>query len=256
YASTATAITPAPSFDQSTVAVPPIARYPPRQPPSHRPPEFRKSQLHRQYTSILRSTPLMLIFQHNNLKANEWMAIRRELAQALQKTDETELAAGRRDSGLSSSNIKLQTIQVSIFEAAMRVVEAWDPVKPARALSDAADIPSSLPSDPATQPSTEPTDPPFTHALSRAAYEAGLSRKFRHELAPLLNGPVALLTFPAVAPAHLKAVLSILAPKGPAFPAPTRRASPGYHDAAVQMGLQKLVLLGARIEGKVFDFEK
>lgn len=206
----------------------------------------------------------MLIFQHNNLKANEWMGIRRELAQALQKTDETELAAGRSASGLSSSNIKLQTIQVSIFEAAMRVVEAWDPVKPGHAQSDAAGCPPPLPSDPATQSSTDavanatpaPADPSFTHALSRAAYEAGLPRKFRHELAPLLNGPVALLTFPAVAPAHLKAALSILAPKAPAFPAPTRRASPGYHDAAVQAGLQKLVLLGARIEGKVFDFEK
>lgn len=188
------------------------------------------------------------------------MGIRRELAQALQKTDETELAAGRSTSGLSSSSIKLQTIQVSIFEAAMRVVEAWDPGK----RSDAAGGAPPLPSDPATQSSTDaipnatptPADPSFTHALSGAAYEAGLSRKFRHELAPLLNGPVALLTFPAVAPAHLKAALSILAPKAPAFPAPTRRASSGYHDAAVQAGLQKLVLLGARIEGKVFDFEK
>ncbi|KAL9608828.1 MAG: hypothetical protein Q9167_006363, partial [Letrouitia subvulpina] len=265
YASTASAITPAPSFDQSTVSVPPIARYPPSQPPSHRPPEFRKSQLHRQYTSILRSTPLMLIFQHNNLKANEWMAIRRELAQALHKTDETELAAGRStESGFSSHNIKLQTIQVSIFEAAMRVVEAWDPkLAPSDAAAAGITLPP-FPSDPATQSSTDavtnatpsPADPSFTHALSRAAYEAGLKHKFRHELAPLLNGPVALLTFPTVAPAHLKAALSILAPKAPAFPAPTRRANPGYYDAAVQTGLQKLMLLGARIEGKVFDFEK
>lgn len=39
------------------------------------------------------------------------------------------------------------------------------------------------------------------------------------------------------------------------FPAPTRRANPGYHDASVQQGLQKLMLLGARVEGRVFDNE-
>ena len=53
----------------------------------------------------------------------------------------------------------------------------------------------------------------------------------------------------------MRAALSILSPKAPTFAAPTRRANPGYHDASVQAGLQKLLLLGARVEGRVFDTE-
>ena len=53
----------------------------------------------------------------------------------------------------------------------------------------------------------------------------------------------------------MRAALSILAPKAPTFAAPTRRANPGYYDASVQHGLQKLMLLGARVEGRVFDRE-
>lgn len=64
-----------------------------------------------------------------------------------------------------------------------------------------------------------------------------------------------LMTFPNVSPQHMKAALSILAPGAPDFPAPTRRANPGYYDIVVQSGLQKLLLLGARVEGKVFDVE-
>jgi large subunit ribosomal protein L10 len=44
-----------------------------------------------------------------------------------------------------------------------------------------------------------------------------------------------------------------LAPSAPAFPPPTRKANPGWHEPAVQSGMQKLLLLGARVEGKVFD---
>jgi len=74
-------------------------------------------------------------------------------------------------------------------------------------------------------------------------------------LTTLLAGPVALLTFPTVTPQHVKAALQILSPKAPIFPAPTRRANPGYWDPGVQVGLQKLMLLGARIDGQVFDTE-
>ncbi|KAG7006690.1 hypothetical protein G7Y79_00013g034620 [Physcia stellaris] len=56
-------------------------------------------------------------------------------------------------------------------------------------------------------------------------------------------------------PAHLSAALRILAPKAPSFPAPTRRQNPGYYELATQAGLQKLMLLGARVEGRVFDGE-
>ncbi|KAJ4307365.1 hypothetical protein N0V94_009749, partial [Neodidymelliopsis sp. IMI 364377] len=34
-----------------------------------------------------------------------------------------------------------------------------------------------------------------------------------------------------------------------------RKANPDYYEPAVQTGLQKLMLLGARVEGKVFDVE-
>ncbi|MCJ1479595.1 hypothetical protein MMC13_008281 [Lambiella insularis] len=246
------AIAPAPSIEQMTTSIPPIARYPSTQPPSHRPPEFRKSQLHRQYTSLLRSTPLMLLFQHNNLKAVEWMGIRRELAFALRKVDESRNTAASSAEELADG-VKVQIIQTGIFAAALRVVEYYDPnlqPKPRTA----------YPSDPATQTSTvlantlpDPNDPSHRHALSRAAHDAVLHKRLSHALTPLLSGPLAVVSFPAVSTEHLKATLSILAPKAPNFPAPTRRANPGYHDLAVQTGLQKLLLLGARVEGKVFD---
>ncbi|KAL8760776.1 MAG: hypothetical protein Q9184_003061 [Pyrenodesmia sp. 2 TL-2023] len=254
HLSTAAAITPAPPIEQTIISAPPLTRYPPTQPPSHRPPEFRKSQVHRQYTSLLRSTPLMLLFQHNNLKAIEWMAIRRELASAL-SAHEQNSSSDSPESNISHA-IKLQIIQSSIFSAALRIVEYWDPSQ-----SSSNAPPSSDPLDPSTASSAagipnttpSPTDPALTHALSRSAHAAVASKKRSHPLTPLLCGPVAILTFPTVSPAHLKTALSILAPKAPNFSAPTRRANPGYHDPVTQAGLQKLMLLGARVEGRVFD---
>ena len=252
YASIASAITPAPSISQMTISPPPLALYPPTQPPSHRPPEFRKSQLHRQYTSLLRSNPLMLLFQHNNLKSTEWMGIRREVTQALRKVDDAEVAAGRPSSNAADS-VKVQIIQAGVFEAALLVVDYFRPELQPEARSP-------HPSDPATQSSTvlpntypTPTDRTLTHALSRAAHDAVADKKLFHGLRPLLSGPLAVVTFPTVSPQHMKAVLSILSPKAPGFQAPTRRANPGYHDATVQAGLQKMMLLGARVEGKAFD---
>jgi len=251
YATTAS-IAPAPSISQMTTSPPPLEIYPPTQPPSHRPPEFRKSQLHRQYTSLLRSTPLMLLLQHNNLKSTEWMGIRREMIQALRKANNADVAAGRPSSD-AAEGVKIQIIQAGVFEAALLVVDYFRPE-----LQPKARVPH--PSDPATQSSTvlsntrpTPKDPTLTHALSRAAHDAVADKKLSHGLRPLLSGPLAVVTFPTVSPQHMKAVLSVLVPKAPGFPAPSRRANPGYHDATVQAGLQKLILLGARIEGKVFD---
>ena len=196
----------------------------------------------------------MLIFQHNNLKATEWMAIRREVAKAVQKIDEVRAAEGREDSN-SADGIKVQIIQTGIFAAALRVVEYFQPELEPEALSPHA-------SDPATQSSTQlpntlptPKDPTHTHSLSRAAHDAVADKRLSHALAPLLSGPLAVVTFPTVSPQHMKAVLSIIAPSQPNFAAPTRRANPGYHDPTVQGGLQKLLLLGARVEGKVFDVD-
>ncbi|KAL8823822.1 MAG: hypothetical protein Q9170_008311, partial [Blastenia crenularia] len=222
HASTAAAITPAPPIDQTMVSTPPITHYPLTQPPSHRPPEFRKSQLHRQYTSLLRSTPLMLLFQHNNLKATEWMAVRRELAQALQSLDD------QANANKLSASIKLQIIQSRIFSAALRVVEYWDPSS-----SSSTSPPTSDPLDPSTPssvpgiPNTTPSPSAHTHALSRTAHTFASAYENTHPLSPLLVGPVAILTFPTVSPVHLKTALSILSPKAPNFPAPTRRANLG-----------------------------
>ncbi|KAL9130985.1 MAG: hypothetical protein Q9217_000974 [Psora testacea] len=256
YLATASAVTPAAPLSQTTTSPPPIARFPPTQPPSHKPPEFRKSQLHRQYTSLLRSTPLLLLFQHSNLRSPEWMSIRRELVIALENTDEqlsTTLAP----------SIKLQAIQAGIFESALRVAEYYRPPSPSSAST--SKTPSRAPEPHPTAPSTQssasipnltpsPINPNLTHALSRHAHAAVSPLKNKHPLTPLLSGPLALLTFPTVSPQHLKAALQILAPdKSAGFAPPTRRMHPGFYDGAVQGGLQKLMLLGARVDGRVFD---
>ncbi|PMD64104.1 uncharacterized protein K444DRAFT_314919 [Hyaloscypha bicolor E] len=247
---TAAAITPAAPHEQMTKSPPPIARYPPTQPPSYKPPEFRKSQLLRQYASLLRSTPLMLLFQHNNLKANEWVGIRRELSAALQKVDAARVSPVHPPEPLADA-IKMQIIQTGIFAAALRVVEFYKPESRPSTL-DPTD--PSTPSSAAVPVFTQSGDQ-LTHTLSKAAHEAVADTRTAHALAPLLSGPLCLLTFPNVSPQHMKAALSILSPSPPRFPAPTRRANPGWHDAAIQSGLQKLLLLGARVEGKVFDLE-
>lgn len=215
----------------NTSTPPPFAplksRLPTTQPISLKPAQFRKTQLLRQYASLLRSTPLLILFQHNNLNTAEWTSLRRELAAALAKVDAELALAG--EPAPSGSAVKLQIVQTGIFAAALRVVEYFNP---------------------AAVESGE-----ASHALSKAAHEAVVGTRTSHGFAPLLAGPVAVLSFPTVSPAHLKAALTVLAPLAPEYPAPTRRANPGWHDNAVQTGLQKLQLLGARVEGKVFDME-
>lgn len=182
----------------------------------------------------------MLLFQHNNLKATEWTGIRRELTAALRKVD-AELAS---DGSISiADSAKLQIVQTGIFASALKVVEYFRPEQI-----------TIHPSDPRTATST-PVNSVDTHGLSRSAWEASRKNaKIDHELAPLLSGPLMTVTFPAVSPQHLKALLSILSPSEK-FPAPKRKANPGLYEPAVQSGLQKLMLLGARVEGKVFDTE-
>jgi ribosomal protein L10 len=190
----------------------------------------------------------MLLFQHNNLKSNEWTGIRRELTNALRKVDEARIAAGFPGEQLESG-IKIQIIQTGIFSSALKIVEFYKPESAPPTL-DPTD--PSTPSS-ATIPQFSPDGEGLTHTLSKAAHDATAKRS--HALEPLLSGPLAVLTFPTVSPLHLKAALSILSPSAPEFPAPTRRANPGWHDPPVQNGIQKLLLLGARVEGKVFDVE-
>ncbi|KMU87610.1 hypothetical protein CIHG_06002 [Coccidioides immitis H538.4] len=209
----------------------PAPLYQQTQPLSHRRPEYRKSQLHRQYTSLLRTMPLILLFQHNNLKSIEWVNIRRELSNALRKVDEDLISKGRTDMPPLADAIKMQTIQTHIFEAALRVVDFFRPGDAAATVDPTAPILSR-------------EDPRLTHDLSYTAYQAVLDKRGKHELATLLTGPIAVVSFPYVSPEHVKAALSILAPSPPTFPAPTRRANPGYYEFATQSGLQKLVMLG------------
>jgi large subunit ribosomal protein L10 len=169
----------------------------------------------------------MLLFQHNNLTATELNGIRRELTAALKRVDEAEGTA-------YSSFVKLQVIQTGIFSSALNVVEHFD----AEAIGRRN--PGKI----------------FTHGLSASAYKAGKAgqKSSSGYLAPLLKGPLVLLTLPTVSPAYLKSALTILSPSEQ-FPAPKRRTNPTYHEPAVQSGLQKLMLLGARAEGRVFDQE-
>ena len=231
FASTAVAAAtpPTPPIEQRTESAHPIHHYPPTQPPSFKPPQFRKSQLVRQYASLLQSCPLVLFFQHNNLKSNEWMALRREVTLALRQIDSKQ--------GTShADNIKMQVVQTGLLSAALNLLSFVQPPPP--------QSPSSPPSARSHLLSTK------AHTVARRAIRRGST----HGLEPLLSGPLMLLTFPEASPAHLAAALSLLSP-GRRFAAPKRRANPGYHDPAVQAAVDKLLLLAARVEGRAMDFE-
>jgi large subunit ribosomal protein L10 len=219
---------------------------PPNKPPTARPSDTRKSQLLRTYTSLLRSTPLILIFQHNNLTAVEWAAVRRELRIALDK-----VSTEGTDSADVTSKAQLQVIRTRIFDVALKIVEFHDPSKVAPTTVSAL--------------SGEKVQVVYNHDLSKAAYksvkaatkgDAPLPESSAYgQISPLLIGPLAILTLPAVSPAHLAAALSVLSPSPPTFPAPSKKKSPGYYEPIAQAGFQKLMLVGGRIEDKVFDLD-
>ncbi|KAI0126206.1 hypothetical protein BJ170DRAFT_583194 [Xylariales sp. AK1849] len=208
---------------------------PPTKPPAARRPETRKSQLLRSYTALLRSTPLMLFFQHNNLTAVEWSAIRRELRKALSEVPPPVVGLDGRLPVDPAHAIELTVLRTRIFDVAFKIVDFFDP-------RDAAEKSNA-----------------YTHDLSSTAYETIKGANLNDpnstyaQISPLLTGPVAALTIPVVSPVHLATALKILAPSAPAFPAPTRRKNPGYYDATAQSGLQKLILIGGRVEGRAFD---
>lgn len=182
----------------------------------------------------------MLMFQHNNVTAPEWAALRRELRAALAAVP---LPAASPTLNIAS-HISLQVVRTRMFTQALKIIEFYDPAT------------ASAPAE------TSPGKKHYTHDLSVAAYEAVKAAEqsipensVYAQLSPLLVGPLALVTFPVVTPQHLAAALSILAPSPPAFPAPTRKKNPGYYELTTQNGLQKLMLVGARVEGKVFDID-
>ncbi|KAK9412736.1 hypothetical protein SUNI508_12436 [Seiridium unicorne] len=208
---------------------------PPTKPPSARRAETRKSQLLRTYTALLRSTPLILFFQHNNLTAVEWSAVRRELRKALSEVPPPVVGPDGTLPVNPVDSIELSVLRTRIFDVAFKVVEFFD--------TEAAAVKSNA----------------YTHDLSSTAYESIKKANLEDpnstyaQISPLLIGPVAALTIPTVSPAHLAAALKILAPSAPNFPAPTRKKNPGWHDPIAQAGFQKLILIGGRVEGKAFD---
>ena len=241
---TAIATTPAPSDAQIQASVPSLSRYSPSQPPSHRNPAYRKSQLLRSYVSLLQTTPLIIFFQHNNLKSTEWVSIRRELYSALRKLDAQLALQGKPPQDLIGEYVKLQVIKTKMFEPALRIAEYFKPMPPPEPMGGLSSIES------------EKEDPSLTHALSAAAYKVSQAHKNQHPLTSVVAGSVAILTLPSVSPTYLQTAFSILSPQpGTVFAAPTRRANPTYYDPPVQDGIKKLMLLGARIDGQVFDMD-
>ena len=130
-----------------------------------------------------------------------------------------------------SPNIKLRVVQTRIFDVALRIVEYFRPDEKEKAAGP-------------------------THDLSEAAYAAATQMRGKNEMATILFGPVAVLSIPYVSPEHLKAAMSVLAPRESGFPAPKRRTSPGYHEPDVQNGMKRLNILAARVEGKLFDLNE
>ncbi|KAH7310402.1 hypothetical protein B0I35DRAFT_358068 [Stachybotrys elegans] len=208
--------------------------------PSARPVENRKAQLIRTYTSLLRSTPLMLLFQHNNLTAVEWAAVRRELKKALVDVPAMNTSPGAEPLDLAPK-VQMQVLRTNMFKVALRITELYN--------AEAAAALETTPSSP---------HGPLVHDLSTTAYETikntpTVPGSAVAQLEPLMVGPLAALVLPALSTAHLAAALSVLSPVPGKFPAPSRKKNPGYYDPIFQEGLSKLLLVGGRIEGKVFD---
>lgn len=218
----------------------PAAYSPPTKPPSARPVETRKSQLIRTYTSLLRTTPLILFFQHSNLTAVEWEAVRRELKKALANVPLPNAAPGSQPVDLAPL-VQLQVLRTNMLRVALKLVEFYDPQVAAASANTARTARG-----------------PLIHDLSAAAYEQINRMEVPEDssyaqVQPLMVGPVAALVLPAVSPAHVAAALSVLAPVPGKFPAPSRKRNPGYHDPVCQNGLAKLLLIGGRVEDKIFD---
>ncbi|KAH7368225.1 hypothetical protein B0T11DRAFT_276639 [Plectosphaerella cucumerina] len=211
----------------------------PTKPPSARPVDTRKSQLIRTYTSLLRTSPLILFFQHSNLNALEWAAVRRELRAALAAVP---VPAGSTQPDISD-DVSLMVLRTRMFNVALKIVSFYDP----EAAAKQGGAKSS------------PHRAPLVHDLSENAYESMKKVEVPADstfaqLEPLLVGPMAALVLPAVSPQHLAAALKILSPvPGTPFAAPMRRKSPGYYELHCQSGLSKLLLVGGRVEGDVFD---
>lgn len=194
----------------------------------------------RNYTSLLRSTPLILFFQHSNLTAVEWAAIRRELKVAMEAVPQPNVSEGVQPVDITS-RVKIEVVRTNMMSVALKIVEFFNPEAAAASATTA-----------------RTTRGPIVHDLSDAAYASIRDidvppNSAYAQIQPLMVGPLAALVIPAVSPQHLAAALTILSPVPRMFPAPKKSKSPGFHDPICQNGLSKLLLVGGRIEGKIFD---
>ncbi|KAF8456072.1 hypothetical protein BDZ91DRAFT_745974 [Kalaharituber pfeilii] len=188
-----------------------VKTYPSTQPPSYKAPTSLKTLLQRLYLSLLRSSPLTIVFQHSSVRPVEWIALRRELGLVLNKVD-AGLPPG---STALAPFIKINVVDTALFGVAVRIAD---------------------------QPA--PGDKLWAYGASREAYRATISLKKKHPLAPLLIGPLALLTFPALSPPHITAALDLL------FPVKKVAQKKGF-DPLAMTALQKIILLGARVQERV-----
>lgn len=185
----------------------------------------------------------MLMFQTNNLTAVELAAIRRELRAAIAAVPLPASLDPNRPPVDIAPGVLFQVVRTRMLSQALKIVEFYDPAS--------VDVPSSI---------DKKDKRGYKHDLSLAAYEAVKAAdenipadSLYAELAPVVVGPMAIVTFPAVSPQHLAAALSVLSPSPPAYPPPSRKKNPGYWDPTAQSALQKLLLVGGRVEGKSFD---
>jgi large subunit ribosomal protein L10 len=118
----------------------------------------------------------MLFFQHNNVRAAEWIAIRRELLFNLERIDD-----GKSD---FPEITRITVLRPALFAVALRVAEGWDPKNKVGGLA----------------------------GTSPKVYKATQDLKDMHPLSPILTGPVAALSFPGVETKYLKVALEVLFP--------------------------------------------
>ncbi|KAF8437412.1 hypothetical protein BGX38DRAFT_1145167 [Terfezia claveryi] len=179
----------------------------PTQPPSFKSATSTKTLLTRLYLSLLRSSPLTILFQPNSMRATEWMAIRRELAAVLAKVD-----AGLPEGEKLGRFIGIMSVDTGLLGVTMRIADR-----------------------------AAPGGKLWTHGTSPEAAKRGKKLKNSYKLAPLLVGPLAVLTFPRLSPPHISAAMDML------FPVRRGPAKKGF-DPAAASGLQKCILLGARVQ--------
>ncbi|RKK73424.1 hypothetical protein BFJ69_g9270 [Fusarium oxysporum] len=170
----------------------------------------------------------------------EWAAVRRELKKALSTVPKPNAIPGTEPVDITPL-VQLQVVRTNMLRVALKLVEFYDPEAAA-----------------ASEKTTRTVRGPVVHDLSEAAYETIKNAEVPEDssyaqIEPVMVGPLAALVLPAVSPAHLAAALSVLAPVPGKFPAPSRKKNPGFHDPICQSGLAKLLLVGGRVEGKIFD---